>query len=201
MAYILKAKAQFEPDELIALLKERPDLLHPRLRFLQGPFPIQNLGRLELLGLDDQGGWVLVKIAKEGNGELLLSALHQMHWVQNHSEWIATLPAYALADAASIPTIFFVCTNFGNALNEVLMYLRDVTVGLVKYTGFDMGEKKGVHFEPLYQMEGAREENTGEVSGNAPMAATQEPNLSLLQPLSDEEIAQFLPGTSKENMA
>ncbi len=198
MAYILKAKAQFEPDELIALLKEKPDLLHPRIRFLQGPFPIQNLGRLDLIGLDDQGGWVLVKIAAEGSGELLLSALHQMNWVQNHSQWVATLPAFELADTASIPTVFLVAPHFANSLSEILVYMRDVTVGLVKYTGFDMGEQKGVHFEPLYKLD-----NPLDAAGVVPESHTptsQEPNLSLLQPLSDEEIAQFLPGNTKERI-
>ena len=169
-------------------------MLHPRVRFLQGQFPIENLGRLDLLGLDDQGGWVLVKIAAAGSGELLLSALHQMNWVQSHSQWVTTLPAFELADAASVPTLFLVAPHFANSLSEILVYLRDVTVGLVKYTGFDMGEQKGVHFEPLFQVDNVS------VEPEPHTPPSQEPNLSLLQPLSDEEIAQFLPGNTKENI-
>ena len=188
MAYILKSTAKFEPDELIALLQEKPGLLHEKIRFLQGPFPIQNLGRLDLLGLDNQGRWVLVKIAQEGNGDLLLEALHQVAWVRGHTSWISTLPSYEATDPASIPTVFLVAPHFSNSLSDILGYLQNVTVGLVKYSGFDMGDQKAIHFEPLFQP-------AGPVAKEKEEAAEGQPNLSLLQPLSDEEIAEFLPGS------
>ncbi len=212
MVHILKSTAKFEPDELVALLRERPQLLHPKIRFLQGPFPIQNLGRLDLLGLDEHGGWVLVKIASEGNGELLLSSLHQITWVQNHSSWITTMPAYELADAASLPSVFLLAPHFSNSLGDVLRYLQGLAVGLVKYSGFDLGDQKAIHFEPLFdgvtqdkEADKAAEDSNPvpEVPANPELPAGKgdEPNLSLLQPLTEEEIAEFLPGNGKEKTA
>ena len=192
MAYVLKSTAKFEPEELISLLKERPALLHEKIRFLQGPFPIQNMGRLDLLGLDEQGGWVLVKIAAEGNGELLLETLHQVAWVREHSSWIGTLPSYDVADPASVPTVFLVAPHFSNSLADILGYLQNVTIGLIKYSGFDMGDQKAIHFEPLFA---PSSQPVGE------KAAEGQPNLALLQPLTDEEIAEFLPGSGKGQTA
>lgn len=227
MAYILKATARFEPEELIGLLRERPDLLHPRIRFLQGPFPIQNLGRLDLLGLDDQGGWVMVKIAEEGNGDLLLTALHQVAWVRDNSQWVKSLPSYEAADPLFTPAVFLVAPHFSNSLADVLAYMHGVTVGLVKYSGFQMGEQKAIHFEPLYAGQSplaapvaapvpamavapaaaapavAEPEPANIVNLSEPVEEEdpKEPNLSLLQPLTDEEIAEFLPGHTKDKMA
>ncbi len=200
MAYILKTTAEFQAHELISLLRERPDLLHPRIRFLQGPFPIQNMGHLDLLGLDDQGGWVLVKIAQEGNAELLLEGLHQVSWVQSHSSWITTLPSYDVADPASVPTVFLVAPHFSNSLSDVLGYLQNVTVGLVKYSGFDMGDQKAIHFEPLFQPPTGVPEGPGKAPEQE-LVQEGQPNLALLQPLTDEEIAEFLPGSGKEGTA
>ena len=216
MAYILKAAARFEPDELIELLREKSDLLHPRIRILQGPFPIQNLGRLDLLGLDDQGGWVMVKIAEEGSGALLVEALHQVAWVRDNAAWVMSLPVYETADPHIMPAVFLLAPHFSNSLVDVLAYLQGVSVGLVKYTGFDLGAQKAIHFEPLFAGQTPNAvapvsaapvipkpavPQSADTAESAGPQSSQEPNLSLLQPLTAEEIAEFLPGNTKDKMA
>lgn len=209
MTHILRPSQHLPAAEIMAVLRERPGLLNAGIRFLQGPFPIPGGGTLDLLGLDEHGAWVVVVFAPRADAQVLGAVLGHAAWVRKHAAWITAMPAFGGADAGLMTSVYIVAKEAGEGLQDILAYIKDVSVQCIKIQAFDIGDQQGLYFEPMQAPQGqaaqpavAATQPDAAMAQDIPAPPPDEPNIALLQPLTDEEIAEFLPqGDGKEKMA
>ena len=77
------------PAEVIALLAARPELLRPGLSIPKGEVGASGqpteVGQIDLLFADSEGGWVVVMVPESDSGaDFVIEILHRIGWVRKH---------------------------------------------------------------------------------------------------------------------
>ncbi|MCK4993645.1 MAG: hypothetical protein KAS13_01190 [Candidatus Omnitrophica bacterium] len=143
-------KTTIPREKLKDIIKKNPLSLMEGLSFIDEQMAADEQGIIDFLGLDKEGRLVLVDFDASLNDEMFITALSQMHWLEQNNGLIKRLFFSENADFSLKPYLLLVSSGFSGKLVTAAKQMKSHDIKLVEFKYITAQEKEAIVFEEVF---------------------------------------------------